>query len=175
MASKQGMEVQSADLTSRLKVLFDTSDGRQTIIQNRKYVCICSCCHPLYAHPQYAPGLLLTDRQGICARYQIKETHESICTTTSPLATASCTKPTMRLAARRPTAKLTMLQATGGPAAARRPRPLRLHSLNRNMSALLRSGRCGRRRRGRPGGRARAARRPPSGRGRGASASSTGT
>ena len=42
MASKQGMEVQSADLTSRLKVLFDTSDGRQTIIQNRKYAWVCS-------------------------------------------------------------------------------------------------------------------------------------
>ena len=65
----------------------------------------------------------------------------------------------------------------GRRAAQRRPRPRRLHSLNRNMkrpTAKRTMLHCGRRRRGWPGGRAREARRPPSGRGR-ASASSTGT
>ena len=56
MASKQGMEVQSADLTSRLKVLFDTSDGRQTIIQNRKYVCVCLLLSPTVCPPAVCPG-----------------------------------------------------------------------------------------------------------------------
>ena len=47
MASKEGMEKQSADLTSQLKVLFDTSDGRQTKFQNRKYACVCSLLEPV--------------------------------------------------------------------------------------------------------------------------------
>ena len=76
MVSKEGMEVQFADVTKQLKVLFYTSDGRKTKFPNRKYA------GPLLVYarcwnPQNASGLLLTDRQCISARYQIKNIQES--------------------------------------------------------------------------------------------------
>ena len=46
MASKQGMETQSADLPSQLRVLFDTSDGRQTKTLNRAHACVVLLLQP---------------------------------------------------------------------------------------------------------------------------------